>query len=123
MHRTADFKNGVYGPPTFGAEQLNTRTTASILIGKPSSSARRAKPVRREPIATHQADVALCDVRDIMAMTRMGKSFLYAAVRDGTFPAPVIKRPRCTRWRLADVRNYLLKFGANAQASATATNG
>lgn len=101
---------------------MNTQTTALTLAGKPAS-ARRTKPVRREPIASQQADVALCDMRDIMEMTRMGKSYLYAAVKDGTFPAPVIKRPRCTRWRLVDVRNYLLKFGANAQASATATNG
>lgn len=108
--------------PTFGAEQLNTRTT-SIHAGIPSSSARRAKPVCREPIATQQPDVALLDMRDIMSMTRMGKSFLYAAVKAGTFPAPVIKEPRCTRWRLADVRTYLLQFGAKAQASATSING
>lgn len=67
---------------------------------------------KRVPIAQEQADVALCDLRDIQAMSRMGKSWVYQQVKAGHFPAPVVQGHRCTRWRLADVRQYLLELGS-----------
>lgn len=66
------------------------------------------------PIAQEQADVALCDMRDIQAMLRMGKSWVYAEIKAGRFPAPVIQSHRCTRFRLADIRKYLIDLAAKA---------
>ena len=77
-------------------------------------ASRKKAPIRREPIAEQQADVALLDMRDLMSITRMGRSYLYAAVREGTFPAPVLRKPRCTRWRLSDVREHLQNLSAPA---------
>ena len=54
------------------------------------------------------ADVALADINDLRALTRMSASWIYDAVRKGEFPAPAIRESRCTRWRLADVRSYLV---------------
>jgi predicted DNA-binding transcriptional regulator AlpA len=97
---------------------LKTQTTTPTQVDQ-QASPRHSRRALREPISDQQADVALCDVRDIMAMTRMGKSYLFAAVRDGTFPAPVIRRPRCTRWSLAQIRAYLTQIAAGANASPT----
>lgn len=53
------------------------------------------------------ADVALADINDLKALTRMSASWIHDAVRKGEFPAPAIRESRCTRWRLVDVRSYL----------------
>jgi predicted DNA-binding transcriptional regulator AlpA len=53
------------------------------------------------------ADVALVDARTAAAACGASMSTWLEAVRTGAAPAPVIRRPRCTRWRLVDVRAYL----------------
>jgi predicted DNA-binding transcriptional regulator AlpA len=52
-------------------------------------------------------DVALVDAATIAAAGGFCVSTFLDAVRRGTAPQPVIRRPRCTRWRLVDVRAYL----------------
>ncbi len=51
-------------------------------------------------------DVALIDVRACAAIGSMSVSWWHAEVSAGRAPSPVIREPRCTRWRLADVRRY-----------------
>lgn len=43
------------------------------------------------------------------------ESHVYNRVREGTFPAPVVREPRCTRWRNGDVQKWLRQ---RAQAAA-----
>ncbi len=65
------------------------------------------RPVVRPPLPRGLDDVALADINDIKALVRVGNSWIHAAVADGSFPAPVIRGKRFTRWRLADVKAYL----------------
>lgn len=53
------------------------------------------------------ADVALVDGPACAAAACMGLTLWHDLVRSGAAPAPVIRRPRYTRWRLADVRTWL----------------
>lgn len=68
-----------------------------------------SRPIIRPPLSSAHVDVALADMRDVCALTRLSKSWIYAAVADGRFPAPAIKAPRMTRWRLADVRQWIVE--------------
>lgn len=67
-----------------------------------------------------QEDVALIDAAGVCAMVAMSKSWLYAQVAAGEFPAPVIREPRCSRWRLADVRAHLMAVFEKAKSSSDA---
>lgn len=42
----------------------------------------------------------------------MSLSSWHELVRVGEAPQPVIRAPRCTRWRLADVRQFLIDRAA-----------
>lgn len=53
------------------------------------------------------ADVALVDAPACAAAASMGLTQWHDLVRRGAAPAPAIRRPRFTRWRLRDVRNWL----------------
>ncbi len=68
-----------------------------------------ARPTRRPPLPEAHADVSLGDINDLRALTRMSASWIHDAVRAGNFPRPVIQVPRCTRWRIADVRAWLME--------------
>lgn len=68
-------------------------------------------------------DVALIDGAAFAAAAGHSISTLHQKVRDGEAPAPVIRRPRFTRWRLADVRAYLqrcVEEGLQDEASGAA---
>jgi len=62
------------------------------------------------------ADVALIDGPTAAAAACMGMSKWHDLVRSGKAPQPVIQRPRCTRWRLADVRAWLVAMSAGTGA-------
>lgn len=66
--------------------------------------------------------VALIDAPTCAAVGDMSVSWWYEEVRAGRAPAPAIRKPRCSRWRVADVHAYWKevaeKASANAQASA-----
>jgi predicted DNA-binding transcriptional regulator AlpA len=53
------------------------------------------------------ADVALIDAPRIAAAACISLSTWYALVSRGEAPQPAMRAPRCTRWRLADVRAWL----------------
>lgn len=64
------------------------------------------------------ADVALIDASTAVAAGSMSLSWWHAEVAAGRAPAPVIQRPRCTRWRLADVHAFWLAFGEQVNSTA-----
>lgn len=52
------------------------------------------------------AEVALISAETAAAVGSMSESWWLDEVRVGRAPQPVIREHRCTRWRLADVRDY-----------------
>lgn len=73
------------------------------------------------------ADVAMIDAPTCAAVGGFSLSAWYDLVRAGAAPAPAIRAPRFTRWRLADIRTWLIeraeagsdpKTAEAAQASA-----
>lgn len=81
-----------------------------------------ARPTVRLPLPDAHADVALGDINDLRALTRMSASWIHDAVRTRRFPAPVIREPRCTRWRIADVRQWLIERSAQGAADVQMGN-
>jgi predicted DNA-binding transcriptional regulator AlpA len=65
------------------------------------------RPARRAPTPEALADVALIDGPNCAAAGCMGLTQWHELVKTGNAPQPVIKQPRFTRWRLADVRAWL----------------
>lgn len=61
-----------------------------------------------KPIPTALVDVALIDAPTAATAGGMSRSQWLAEVREGRAPAPVIREARMTRWRLVDVRRYLI---------------
>ncbi len=70
---------------------------------------------RTAPEALH--DVALIDAPAAAAAATVGLSTWYALVAAGEAPQPVIRRHRFTRWRLEDVRNWLIAQAGNGDAA------
>lgn len=54
-------------------------------------------------------DFALIDVRQVSVACGLSAHTWQRLVRAGTAPQPAVRAPRYTRWRLADVRAWLLK--------------
>ena len=67
------------------------------------------------PAAT-LADVALIDAERAAATGAMSVSWWNAEVAAGRAPQPAVRRPRCTRWRVADVRDFWARFPESADA-------
>ena len=67
------------------------------------------------------AEVALIDAGTFAAAGGMSISWLLAEVRSGRAPAPVIRQPRCTRWRLADARAFWIQRAATGDAEIAAS--
>ena len=57
-------------------------------------------------ISPELEDVALVDAKMFAAAGSVSVGWVYAEVREGRAPQPVMRSPRCTRWRLIDVRNF-----------------
>jgi predicted DNA-binding transcriptional regulator AlpA len=51
-------------------------------------------------------EVALIDAHTCAATGDMSISWWYDEVRAGRAPQPVIRKPRCTRWRVSEVRDF-----------------
>ena len=75
------------------------------------------KPAAR-PLPADLAAVALGDINDVCTAVRMSSSWVHEETSAGRFPQPVIRQPRCTRWRLADIRAWLID---RAEKAATDT--
>ena len=72
------------------------------------------------PIPQALADVAYIDGPTCAAAGSMSLSLWHEMVRLKQAPQPVIRQPRCTRWRLADVRAWLIERGAQQSPGAGA---
>jgi len=64
------------------------------------------------------ADVALIDGETCAAAGDMSLSWWLERVRAGDAPAPAVRAPRCTRWRLVDVRAFWQRFAEEGRADA-----
>ena len=62
------------------------------------------------------ADVALIDAPTCAAAGDMSVSWWHEEVRTGRAPAPVIRKPRCTRWHMVSVAAFWNDFAAKAAA-------
>lgn len=63
-----------------------------------------------QPLPPNLADVALIDAATCAAAGAMSVSWWHFRVASGDAPQPVIRQPRCTRWRLLDVRAFWAAF-------------
>lgn len=72
------------------------------------------------PLPAELANVALIDAPTCAAAGDMSVSWWHEEVRAGRAPAPAIRKPRCTRWRLADVSAFWGSFAADAAADTEA---
>lgn len=87
------------GPHTSGQAHPNTR------------------PTIRSDAPPALADVALIDGPTAAAAACMSLSLWHELVAAGKAPAPAFRRPRCTRWRLADVRAWLVEYAAQGDTA------
>lgn len=88
--------------------------------GQPPQSTEPArKPARRQPAPESLADVAHIDGPGAAAAGCLSISQWHALVREGRAPQPVIRAPRFTRWRLSDVRAWLIERESQPVAGAT----
>lgn len=60
------------------------------------------------------AEVALVDAKVCAAAGDMSESYWYLLVRDGLAPKPAVRLSRYTRWRIADVRKFLVDFASKS---------
>ena len=72
------------------------------------------------PLPAALVDVALIDAPTCAAAGDMSVSWWHEEVRTGRAPAPVIRKPRCTRWRIADVRAFWIESVEKARADTQA---
>ncbi len=79
------------------------------------------RPIVRPPLPETNIDVALIDIKDFAALTRMSRSWILQEVAAGRAPQPVIRRPRCTRWKLSDVRAYAVALAEHGAADLDGT--
>lgn len=69
-----------------------------------------SKPKRataQQPIESASHPAALLRLTTVQALTGLGRSSIYAKVRNQTFPAPLRQGSRFSRWRAADVTRWL----------------
>lgn len=82
----------------------------------------RKSPIKRPPLPDTNTDVALIDLSDFAALIRMSKSWVLQEVAAGRAPQPVVRRPRCTRWKLCDVRAFAVAFAEQGAADLAGAN-
>ncbi len=51
--------------------------------------------------------LALHDVREVLAITRQGKTALYERIKQGRFPAGIRIGAKAVRWRAGDISDWL----------------
>ena len=61
------------------------------------------------------AGVALIDAPTCAAAGGMSVSWWHEEVRTGRAPAPAVRQPRCTRWRLLDVASFWKAFASDGE--------
>lgn len=53
--------------------------------------------------------VDLLKLSDVMRQTRLGHTFIYRAMNQGTFPKQLKITKRCVRWRKSDILAWINK--------------
>lgn len=86
----------------------------------PTVTANTSNQTAARALPSNLADVALIDAPTCAAAGAMSVSWWHDEVREGRAPQPVIRKPRCTRWRLADVRAFWIKCAEQAATDTTA---
>jgi len=64
-------------------------------------------------LASSLAEVSLIDAAACADVGSMSISWWHEEVRAGRAPQPVIRKPRCTRWRVSDVRDFWANFAGS----------
>lgn len=72
------------------------------------------------PILPALSSVALIDAPTCAAAGGMSVSWWHDEVRTGRAPAPAVRQPRCTRWRLSDVVAFWQGFASKGEADTEA---
>ena len=60
-----------------------------------------------QTIRQAQSDKALARRRQVEQLVQLSRSTIYAAVKAGTFPAPVRIGARAVAWRVSEVEQWL----------------
>ena len=106
---------------TIPTDQKPTNTKLAAALSK--QFGHEVSVVHARPLPPDLAEVALIDAATAVSPGDMSLSWWHAQVAAGIAPAPVVRMPRCTRWRLSDVRAFWIAFATNASADKqTATN-
>ena len=101
------------GPQTTGkAHRTPAPKLSATAIASGAAPASRAKPAIS--LAGELADVALVDAKHAAAVGGMSVSWWHEQVALGIAPQPVIREPRMTRWRVADVARFWRERAASA---------
>lgn len=79
----------------------------------------QAQPARQATLPPAGENDALIDIGGVQLLVCMSSSWVHAAVREGGFPAPVIRESRCTRWRIGSVRDWLIERAAKSASDVT----
>lgn len=66
---------------------------------------------------TVNADDRLITDKEVAHLLGASRSWPWKLVQEGKFPAPIKITPRCTRWRLSDVKQWMLNPNAWQQES------
>ena len=70
------------------------------------------------PVPPALADVALIDGPTCAAAGGISLSTWHDLVRLKAAPQPAIRQSRCTRWRMSDIRTWLIERAANPAPAA-----
>ena len=91
-----------------------------------AASADQGRGGNAPPIPAELESVALVSVNTFAAAGEVSVGWVYAEVRAGRAPQPVIRAPRCTRWLLSDVAEFWRRraeaSAENAEAAAVVQN-
>ena len=71
-------------------------------------------------LAASLVEVSLIDAAACANVGSMSVSWWHEEVRAGRAPQPVIRKPRCTRWRVSDVRDFWQGFAHSGLDGADA---
>ncbi|VWX56056.1 hypothetical protein VARIO8X_110098 [Burkholderiales bacterium 8X] len=69
-----------------------------------------SKKAYRQTLPETLCEIALIDGRAAAAVGSVSLSYWLRLVRDGVAPGPALRRHKCTRWRVTDVRDFWLKL-------------
>lgn len=110
------------GPQTLGKAHPKAEESASLPPSLVDPVARavghKAQRAESASLPPSLVDVALVGAPACAAVGAMSLSWWHAEVAAGRAPAPVIRAPRCTRWRLADVAEFWRQRAEQADPSA-----